>query len=52
MGRSENRVGTLARILDHSVAGIVDEIDIVAGTADHEVGASRTVDKIADGGAD
>ena len=40
----EHRVGALAGDLDHLVAGIVDEIGVVAGTAAHRVGAAAAVD--------
>ena len=33
-------------ILDHGVAGIVDEIDVVAGAALHQIGAAHAVEQI------
>ena len=46
MGGRENRVVALADVLDHRVAGIVDEIGIVAGAAAHDIGAGATVDEV------
>ena len=36
-------------VLDHRVAGIVDEIGVVAGTAGHGVGAGTAVEQIVAG---
>ena len=45
----EDRVGTLVGILDHGVAGVVDEVRVVARAAAHDVGAGATVDEIVAG---
>jgi len=42
----KHRIGTFAEALDHHVAGIVDDIDVVAKTARHPVGAGATVEQI------
>ena len=44
--RGADLVGALARILDHAVADIVDEIDVVAGAAAHRVGAGAAVELV------
>ena len=50
--RREHRVVALAGVLDDGVAGIVDEVDVVAGAADHEVGAGAAVENIVAGVAE
>src|SRR5262245_4576420 len=35
----ENRIQTCIGILDHRIAGVVNVVDVVAGAADHGVGA-------------
>ena len=47
--RGENRVVALGRVLDHHVADIVDDIGVVAGTADHGVGADAAIEDVAAG---
>ena len=42
----EDRVVALAGILDHLIAGIVDEIGVVAGAAAHGVGAGAAVEEV------
>src|SRR5262249_50380895 len=42
--RGVDDVITLVRVLDHEVAGAVDEIDVVAGTPDHGVGAAPAIE--------
>ena len=42
----EDRVVALAGALDHRVAGIVDEVGIVACAAAHDIGAGATVDEV------
>ena len=36
-------------VLEHDVAGIVDEVHVVAGSAEHDVGADAAVEQIAAG---
>ena len=45
----ENTVVALAGVLVDGVAGIVDEIGVVAGAAAHEVGAGAAVDEVVAG---
>ena len=40
--RRPHRVGALAHVLDHNIAGTVDHVGIAAGTADHPVVAAAT----------
>ena len=49
MGAREHRVRSLAGVLDHRIAGIVDEVDIVAGAAEHRIGAGAAVEQVAPG---
>ena len=42
----ENRIDAFAGILDHLIADIVDEVDVVAGAAEHGVGSALTVEEI------
>jgi hypothetical protein len=46
MDRGEGRVGALVRVLDHGIAGAVDEIGVVAHAAAHDVGAGSAVEQI------
>ena len=45
----EDRVAALPGILVHHVAGIVDEVGVIAGTAAHGVGAGAAVDEVVAG---
>src|SRR5690606_33821318 len=47
--RGADRVVAFAGILGHHVAGIVDDIGVVASAASHAVGAAATVDHIVPG---
>ena len=47
-----HHVRTLARILDHLVAGIVDAVGIVAGVARHRVGTGTTDERVVARAAD
>ena len=42
----EHRVVALAGILDHDVAGIIDEVGVVTDATAHGVGAAATVDEV------
>ena len=46
-----HRVGALARVLDHLVAGVVDEVGVVAEPARHGVGAEAAVEPVVAGAA-
>ena len=46
---TRHRVGALAGALDHHVAGIVDDIGVVAGAAAHGVGAGAAVERVVAG---
>ena len=46
MGGRKYRVVALAGDLECRVAGIVDEIGVVAGAADHEVGADPPLSRL------
>ena len=43
----KHRVGALAAVLDHDIAGIVDEVGVVAGAAVHGVRPDTAVEEIA-----
>jgi hypothetical protein len=49
IGGREHHIGALVGVLDHGVAGIVDEIDIIAGKAIHPVNAGPAVQQVASG---
>ena len=49
VGRREHRIDAFAGVLDHGIAGIVDEVRVVAGAAEHRVGAGVAVEKIVAG---
>ena len=49
MSRREDRIEAFAGVLDHGIAGIVDEVHVVAGPAEHGVGAGIAVEKIVAG---
>ena len=44
-----NRVRALARRLGHDVAGVVDDVGVVPGTAGHRVGAGAAVERVVAG---
>ena len=44
--RAVDRVGAAAGRLDHLVEAVVDDIDVVAATADHGVGADEAVERV------
>ena len=48
----DDRVGALAHGLVHHVAGIVDEVGVVAGAAGHGVGTGAAVQRVVAGAAD
>ena len=47
--RAGDRVGAFAQFLGDPVAGIVDEVDVVAGPADHPIRARTTVQHVGAG---
>ena len=47
--RGEHRIGAFVDVLEHRVAGIVDKISVVAGSADHRVGARPAVEQVVAG---
>ena len=49
VSRREHRIEAFARVLDHGIAGIVDEVHVVTGPAEHGVGPGITVEKIVAG---
>src|SRR5262249_148512 len=49
MRRRENDVGAFAGVLEHAIAGIVDEVDVVAGTAEHGIGSALAVEEVVAG---
>src|SRR5262245_63989808 len=49
MGSRKSRVVALASALEHGVAGIVDEIGVVADPAQHGVSATAAIEQIAAG---
>ena len=49
MRDGENRVGSLAGILEHRIAWIVDEINVVAGSAVHRVRSGTAVQDVVSG---
>ena len=50
--RSKDRVVAFTGVLDRPVAGIVDEVDVVAGAAIHHVGAGEAVEQVGAGVAE
>ena len=44
--RSFDTIHTLVRLLDHAVAGVIDDINVVARAADHHVGTRTAVQQI------
>ena len=44
--RRKHRVGTLAGVLEHQVASVVDEIDVVADAAVEDVGGAAAVEQV------
>ncbi len=44
--RGKHRIGAFAGILEHEVAGIVDEVGIVAEAADHRIGAGAAIEQV------
>jgi hypothetical protein len=49
VGGGEHRVGALAGVFGDGVAGIVDDIDVVADQSHEDVGAAAAVDEIVAG---
>jgi hypothetical protein len=49
VGGGEHRVVALVCILDDHVAGVVDEVGVVAGAASHGVGAAAAVEQVRPG---
>ena len=47
--RRLHRVGALVGALGHHVAGVVDDVGVVAGAADHGVGAGAAVERVVAG---
>jgi|RhiMethySRZTD1v2_1073278.scaffolds.fasta_scaffold471249_1 hypothetical protein len=49
MDGRKNHVRTAARVLDHRIGGVVDEVGVVASSTDHDVGADAAVEEIVAG---
>ena len=49
VSRREHRIEAFARVLDHLIAGIVDEVHVVAGAAEHGVGTRAAVEEVVAG---
>ena len=49
MHGGEDGVGACAHVLDHLVEPVVDEVGVVAQTADHDVGAAGAVEQVVAG---
>src|SRR5262249_12538819 len=49
VGGGEHRIGALVEVLGDHVAGIVDEVAVVAGAAGHDVGTGSAVEEVVAG---
>jgi hypothetical protein len=47
--RGKHRIGARAEIFEHEVAGVIHEVDVIAGVAAHDVGAGAAVEEVAPG---
>jgi hypothetical protein len=46
VGRGEDGIVACAHVLDHLLEAVVDEVGVVAESADHGVGASAAIDQV------